>query len=207
MPTILTLWIFIWGYVFIQNNIGYYINRVIVWIIVIVQNERIWTAQQLESFWIDGIGSVAGFLAAVVLVCAVGLFLASFVGKAIWRKMERFIVGTPVLRRVYPYVKQVTDFLLNEERLAFSRVVAVEYPRKGVWSMGFVTGQAIESVKGHTGKELLSVLVPNSPTPFTGFVIMVSAEDVIDLDISIEQAFRYSVSGGVISPQASLPEE
>ena len=208
LPTILTLWIFIWGYRFIQQHIGYYINRIIVWLMVLIQAERIWTRQQLYGFWVEGIGSVAGFLAAVIIVCIVGIILASFIGKALWRAIERFIMNTPFLSRVYPYVKQVTDFLLDEERLAVSRVVAVEYPRKGSWSLGFVTGSGIKAVQDNTGKEMVAVLIPTSPTPLTGFVIMVANEDLIDLNISIEEAFRFTVSGGVVSadPHRQLPK-
>ncbi|MHC4584248.1 MAG: DUF502 domain-containing protein, partial [Planctomycetota bacterium] len=105
--------------------------------------------------------------------------------------------------KVYPYVKQVTDFLFAHEekgKIPFSRVVAVEYPRKGIWSLGLVTGSGLNKVVDNVRKEFLTILIPTSPTPFTGFVIMVPKKQTIDLDMTIEEAFRFTVSGGVIAP-------
>ena len=88
----------------------------------------------------------------------------------------------------------------------FSRVVGVEYPRKGIWSMGLVTGSGIKKIIAKVEKEFLTILIPTSPTPFTGFVIMVPKEDTVDLDMTIEEALRFAVSGGVITPGTVLGE-
>jgi uncharacterized membrane protein len=158
--------------------------------------------QVWSNFWVDGWGSIAGFLIALIAVCVVGALLASVVGKTLWRMTEKFIMNTPFLRRVYPYVKQITDFFLTQEehKKLFSRVVAVEYPRKGIWSIGFVTGLGLKKVVDNVRKEFLTILIPTSPTPFTGFVIMVPKKQTIDLDMTIEEALRFTVSGGVIAP-------
>ncbi len=143
----------------------------------------------------------------------VGVLLASVVGKSLWRIIERFIMNTPFLKQVYPYVKQITDFMFaqEEQKSFFSKVVAVEYPRKGIWSIGFVTGPGLKNVSDKVKKEILSVLIPTSPTPFTGFVIMVPKKETIEMDMTIEQALRFMVSGGVILPDAdhkrNLPPE
>ena len=209
MPTIVTIGIFVWGYKFIQNNISVHINRGLVRLTMSVKglewddpsNELV--KQVWNRFWVDGWGSIAGFLIALVAVCVVGALLASVMGRTLWRMVEKFIMNTPVLRKVYPYVKQVTDFLFAQEeqgRPPFSRVVAVEYPRKGIWSVGFVTGSGLEKVVNNVKKEFLTILIPTSPTPFTGFIIMVPRNKTIDLDMTIEEAFRFTVSGGVIAP-------
>jgi uncharacterized membrane protein len=155
-----------------------------------------------SNFWVDGWGSIAGFAIALVAVCIVGALLASVVGKTLWRMAEKFIMNTPFLGRVYPYVKQITDFLLKQEqqKKLLSRVVAVEYPRKGIWSIGFVTGSGLEKVVSNIKKEFVTVLIPTSPTPFTGFIIMVQKKQTIELDMTIEEALRFTVSGGVITP-------
>ena len=121
-------------------------------------------------------------------------------------------MNTPLLKQVYPYIKQVTDFFLTqgEKKKMFSRVVAVEYPRKGIWSIGLVTGKGLKKVIDKEEKELLSVFIANTPTPVTGFVIMVPNDEVIDLDMPIEEAFKFIVSAGVITPGtrvSSGPEE
>jgi uncharacterized membrane protein len=205
VPTIVTIWIFFWGYKFIQENISVYINRGIVRLVMFLQGEqRYLTEENMVKFWVDGWGSIAGFLIALVAVCIVGAMLASVVGKTLWRMIEKFIMNTPLLKQVYPYVKQVTDFLLTQEeqKKLFSRVVAVEYFQKGVWSMGFVTGSGLKNVADNVKKEFLTVLIPTSPTPFTGFVVMVPKEQAIELDITIEEAIRFIISAGVVAPQS-----
>ena len=208
LPTIVTIWIFVWGYSFIQGNISIHIKRGLVRLIIYAGGSTI----ELSKFWIDSALSIAGFLIALFAVFIIGAILASVVGKTIWRMIEKFIMNTPFLRQVYPYVKQITDFLLTQEKQKkmFSRVVAVEYPRKGIWSMGMVTGSGLKKVADNVQKEFLTILIPTSPTPFTGFVIMVPKEQTIDLDITIEEALRFTVSGGVIAPSnkqvAALPK-
>ncbi len=240
LPTVLTIWVFLLVYTFIQDNISYHINRGLVRVIVLVGRDRIEIEdkdvraylldtkpellgnegelaihmkrsdirckaliRRLEKRWVNGPASIAGFIIAVVSVCIVGAILASVMGRALWRYVEKLILNTPVLRRVYPYIKQVTDFLLAPEQqraLSFARVVAVEYPRKGIWALGFVTGSGLKNVTENLRKEFLTVLVPTSPTPFTGFVTIVPKKSVIDVDMTIEEAFRFLMSGGVITP-------
>ena len=250
MPSILTIWLFVWGYSFIQNNISSHINRGIVYVISqlayknvevsdndireylmeakpalkgnpseldmrVKLEENIRKAKiyklkkDLSKTWVDGPGSIAGFLLALIGVFILGWLLASYVGKSLWRMAENFIMNTPLLRRVYPYVKQITDFLLTQEeqKKLFSRVVAVEYPRKGIWSLGLVTGSGLNKVVSMVKKEFVTVIIPTSPTPFTGFVITVPKKQTVDLDMSIEEAFRFIVSGGVITPEKEQVRE
>ena len=207
LPTILTIWILAWGYRFINSKISVHIKNGLEQLIILAGGSRI----ELDKFWIDGALTIAGFLIALVAVCIVGALLASVVGKTLWRMVEKFIMNTPFLRQVYPYVKQITDFLLTqkEQKRMFSRVVAVEYPRKGIWSMGMVTGSGLKKVVDSVEKEFLTILIPTSPTPFTGFVIMVPKEQTIELDMTIEEALRFALSAGVIAPgneQTVLPK-
>ena len=168
LPTILTIGLFVWGYGFIKDNISVYINRGLVRLTMLVKGLE-WNDPSNEAmkevwrvFWVDGWGSIAGFLIALVAVCIVGALLASVVGKTLWRMTEKFIMNTPFLRRVYPYIKQITDFLLTQEeqKKLFSRVVAVEYPRKSIWSIGFFTGSGIKRVVDNVKKEIITVLIP-----------------------------------------------
>ncbi len=205
LPTIVTIWILVWGYRFINNNISVYIKRGLVQLIILAGGAE----EELGKFWINTSLSIAGFLIALVAVCVVGALLASVFGRTLWRMVEQFIMSTPVLRHLYPYIKQVTDFVLTQEekKRMFSRVVAVEYPRKGIWSMGLVTGSGLKKIVNNVEKEFFTILIPTSPTPFTGFVIMVPKEDTIELDITTEEAIRFAVSAGVITPvdMQSLP--
>lgn len=203
LPTILTIWFFTWGYKFIHERIAIHIKHGLRYLIILAGGAE----AELNKFWIDGALSIAGFLIALVVVVIVGALLASVVGRAIWRRIEKFIMNTPLLRQVYPYVKQVTDFLLTQDGQArmFSRVVAIEYPRKGLWAMGFVTSSGIEQTVDNAKKEFLTILIPTSPTPFTGYVITVSKEQAVELDITLEEALRFIVTCGVVLPQGKLP--
>jgi uncharacterized membrane protein len=243
LPSILTIWLFVWGYTFLHQNISKHLNRGLVYIISLAAYNNVEiTDEELRAYvsekkvelkgnpaqiemytrlpdiqrdgkinklqnslaktWVDGYGSIVGFLIALVGVCVIGALLASYAGKTIWRMTEKFIMNTPVLKRVYPYIKQLTDFFLSQqdEQKHFSRVVAVEYPRKGIWSLGFVTGSGLEKVVDTIGGEFLTILIPTSPAPFTGFIITVVKDQVIDLNISMEEAIRFIASGGVVSP-------
>ena len=208
VPTIITIWIFVWGYTFIQENISSHIKNGLDWLITKAAGAE-FIKSNLDEGWMDIALSVAGFLLAILAVCLIGALLASVVGKGLWRKVEKFILNTPFLKQVYPYVKQITDFLLSPDRKEklFSRIVAVEYPRKGIWSIGFVTGSGIKKLVENVGKEFLTVLIPTSPTPFTGFVIMVPKQETIELDITVEEALRFAVSGGVITPSHKFGED
>jgi uncharacterized membrane protein len=213
LPSILTIWLFVLGYRFIRDHISIHISRGLVRLIILAMGGADAAARQrLIDFWVHGWGAVAGFLLALVGVCVVGVVLASVVGRTLWRAIENFIMTTPFLNRVYPYIKQFTDFFLTgtgREELSFKKVVAVEYPRKGVWAIGLVTGYGVGGISG-SGGDLLTIFVPNSPMPATGFVVIASKDQVIEIDMTIEEAFRFVATVGVVAPGGgppALPEQ
>ena len=165
---------------------------------------RMW---KLRGQWNRGPMSIVGFLLAIVLVYMLGRLLASFVGRKTWQLFEHSVQRIPGFKQVYPYIKQVTDFLFGENKIEFSRVVAVQYPRKGLWSLGMVTGAGLRKISDDN-QEYLTVFIPSSPTPVTGYIIHVKKQEVVDLPISMEEAFRFTVSGGVIVPDhQALPTQ
>jgi uncharacterized membrane protein len=202
LPTVLTIWIILWGYNFINDKISVHIKRGIIFLIKSAGGSE----AELSKFWIDEILSVAGFLIALGLVFVLGAFLASVLGRSIWRGVERLMMNTPLLKQVYPYVKQVTDFFFTQEetRKMFSKVVAFEYPRKGIWSVGYVTGSGLRKISQGREKEFVTILIPTAPTPLSGFVVMVPKEDTIELDMTIEEALRFIISVGVITPAGEI---
>ncbi|MGB8226356.1 MAG: DUF502 domain-containing protein [Sedimentisphaerales bacterium] len=245
LPTILTVWLFVQLYLFIQHNISAHINRGVVRILVsavphypyisdgdlsvyIKKNhpvvdgnpqmlaekmndpdiKRAARIEKAESFWVYGGGQITGFVIVFLIIVFVGAFLASVIGRAIWRMFEHTLMKTPLLRAIYPYIKQVTDFFLASKKISFNKIVAVEFPRKGTWAIGMVTGPGLQKLAPE-GTELLTVFVPTSPSPVTGFVLIVPKTEVVELDISIEEVLRFIISGGVISPSVfqSYPRE
>ena len=213
LPTVLTLAILIWVLSFIHTYIGQYTNRGAQWIVVqfiswIKYDSMSWSGppgawQSVEQFWSDYWLVWIGFALAFVGIYIFGRFIASFLGRAIWRRVERGIFRLPIVKQVYPPVKQVTDLLFSDRKIEFSRVVAVAYPRKGIWSLGLVTSLGMKVLQG-PDNEMLTVFIPSSPMPVTGYTVTVRRDEVVDLPISIDEALRFTVSGGVVLPMNQI---
>jgi uncharacterized membrane protein len=136
----------------------------------------------------------------VVVLYLLGKFLAAGVGRILWNFGEGLIHRLPIIRNVYSSVKQVTDLVFSEQEIQFNRVVAVEYPRKGLWSVGFVTSESLLDIREATREPMLTVFLPTSPMPATGFTVNVCKSETLDLDISLDQAIQFIVSCGVVIP-------
>ncbi len=210
LPPLLTIVILVWIFRWVNNYIAQYTNIAAQWVVVqylaimekvpfsLAGKNELWDAtkalwEQYHLWWI-------GFILAFAGIYVLGKFMASFLGRGTWRIIERTFFSLPGIKAIYPYVKQVTDFLLSEQRVEFSRVVAVEYPRKGLWSIGLVTGPGMRKLRSAANSDLLTIFIPSSPTPVTGYTITVKKDEVIDLPITIEEALKFTVSGGVIMP-------
>lgn len=165
-----------------------------------VQLEKKWNSIAIGNWHVL---DLIGLIIAIVLFYFAGVLMSNVIGRQLKHRGEKLIDRVPLIRRVYPAVKQVTDFFFGdneEDKMKFNRVVAVEYPRKGLYSVGLVTGDTMRSIEDAMGEPCLTVFVPSSPTPFTGYVITVPQKDTIDLGISIEDALKFAVSGGVLVP-------
>jgi len=158
-----------------------------------------------------------GFVVALVLVWLVGTLVGGYLGRLAYRGVERVLHALPLVRNVYPQVKQLVGFFLGdglaggtdipgeaaESQPKPSRVVLVQWPRPGCWAIGLLTGPAFAAVEREAG-EALTVFVPASP-PISGFTISVPKSEVIEMPMTIDEALRYLVSGGVLVPPAALP--
>lgn len=140
----------------------------------------------------------------ILLLYLLGKFMAAGIGRFFWHRFERLIHRLPLVSNVYGSVKQVSDFMFVESEIEYTRVVAVEYPRKGIWTTALVTGESMLDIRNAAGEPVLSVLIPTSPMPFTGFTITVLKSEAIDLNITIDQAFQFIVSCGVVVPPQQL---
>ena len=121
-------------------------------------------------------------------------------GRWFVRQFDSAILRIPVVSKVYGGVKQVTDFAFSEREIEFNRVVAIQYPREGIWSLGFVTGNSMREIAEISGEPMLSVLMPTSPMPMTGFTVTVRRSEAIDLDLTVDEAIQFVVSCGVVVP-------
>lgn len=137
---------------------------------------------------------------AIIAMYFLGRFVTARIGTWFVRKLEGVLTRVPLVRNVYSTVKQVTDFVLSDREVEFQRVVALEYPRAGSWTLGFVTGEGMIDCAAEVGEPMVTVLVPTSPVPAGGFTVMVTRSSVIDLNLTIDQAVQFVVSCGVLIP-------
>lgn len=144
---------------------------------------------------------IIGFFVALFLVFVAGFVLATFVGRRILGRFEAAMGKFPVVKIIYPYARQVVEFFMREKTVKFNSVVAIEYPRKGIWSIGFVTGIGMRRMNELSGRTLVNVFIPSSPTPVTGYVIFVPVEETVPLPLTVDQAIRFAISGGVLIPE------
>ena len=156
---------------------------------------------QFSEFWSSHWYLAAtGLVVAIVLIYLAGVLLGGFFGRRIYARVENLISRIPGFKQVYPHVKQLVDLVMGERPIAFNRVILVEYPREGLWTVGFVTGSSLSQVRKAAGGDVLSVFIPSTPAPFTGFTITVPARDAIDLPLPIDEAIRFIITGGALVP-------
>ncbi|MEX0951926.1 MAG: DUF502 domain-containing protein [Gammaproteobacteria bacterium] len=155
-----------------------------------------WRPEAVLGFSVPGL---FGLVLAVVVLILTGMLVTNLFGRRLVALWEELINRIPLVRSIYVSVKQVTETLFHDENKSFRQVVLIEYPRQGIYSLGFLTGKALRSADAKTRAPLVSVFVPTTPNPTSGFIVMVPKPDITALDISVEEAFKYIISLGVIS--------
>ena len=150
---------------------------------------------------IPGLGVVV-LLAALLLT---GAFAANMFGQWWLRQGNRVLNKIPIVKSIYNSVKQVSDTLFSSSGQAFREAVLVQYPRQGAWTIAFVTGRPGGEVAQHIGTEHLSIYVPTTPNPTSGFFLMVPRSEVVHLRMSVDAALKYVISMGVVVPDAAAP--
>lgn len=146
--------------------------------------------------------STFGFLLAIIVLYFLGRLVTIRIGAWGVRKFESVFVGRlPLVSNVYASVKRVTDFLFSERTIEYNRIVAIEYPRRGIWSLGFVTGESMLEMTATVGEPLVTVLIPTSPMPVTGYTVNLPKSEILDLNVTIDQAFQFCISCGVLVPE------
>jgi uncharacterized membrane protein len=182
LPLLITIWLIFFFYNFLDGILGNIITLFI-------------------GHHIPGLG----FVLIIALILFVGLISPLLIGKRLIDVGDDIMNKVPVVKSIYSSVKQVNDVLFMErDTKGFNRACLVEYPRKGIWSVGFVTSDAAKEIEKKTGgwrNKMLNIFIANTPTPATGFLIVVPAKEVKLLDMKIDDAFKYVISGGVLKPK------
>lgn len=155
---------------------------------------------RVESYhWFDYLlASVLG----LTLVVLLGFLARNFFGRKFVGLLEWFVTRVPVIRSIYPHAKQLVEFFFSDNKtIEFDTVAVIEYPRRDLWSIAFVTGSGLKSVQEATGKRMVTVYVPSSPAPMTGYCMIMPADEVIQVDVTVEDAMKFVISGGVLAPK------
>jgi uncharacterized membrane protein len=154
--------------------------------------------------YFKSLGSLSALATALTIIALyfLGRFVTARMGQWVVSRFETLVLArVPIISSVYSSVKQVTDFFFSERPLAYNRVVAVEFPRRGVWTIGFAMGESMMELTLTAGEPLISVMIPAAPMPMTGWVVSVPKSVVIDLNLTLDQAFQYYLSCGVLVPE------
>ncbi len=144
-------------------------------------------------------------LIILLFIYLVGVMTNKYIGKKSIKMGENLLNKIPLIRTIYTGTKQILDGLMVNNKRAFKKVVLVEYPRKGMQCIGFITGE-VEIIKNHRKQKLYTVFIPSTPAPTTGFMVILPRKDVIMLDISPDKALKSIISGGVITPKLKINE-
>jgi len=142
-----------------------------------------------------------GLVLLIVALILIGMFAAGFLGKFFLSLGEWIVYKMPLISSVYSLLKQGFQTFLSNKNNAFSKVVLLEYPRKGIWILGFVSSETQGEVKDKLGREMLNIFIPTTPNPTSGFLIFVPKEDTVSLDMSVEEGIKFVISGGLVSPE------
>lgn len=214
LPTTLTILILIAAFGILNDYVGKPMGGAVIWGL-----DR-WAGRGFGDFIVSYTGhaladlratdhwlkSAIGFPVAAVLIFFLGFLFASFLGRKLMGAVEQVVARFPIIGSIYGYGKQVSDFLMKgNKQVEFKSVVLVQYPYKGIWSIGFVTNDGINVLNEREKVEMVTVCVPNAPTLITGWVLILPKANVIPLAMSVDEAIPFVVSAGVLLPEKLRP--
>jgi uncharacterized membrane protein len=155
----------------------------------------------LFGFKVPGLGIIL----SVVVVLLTGMVVANLFGRKLIAMWEAFLARIPLISKIYQGVKQVMETVLSAEGQSFRKVLLIEYPRRGIWTLAFQTGSDSGEAQYRTSKDVINVFVPTTPNPTSGFFLMVPREDVIEMEMSVDDGLKMIISAGMVAPQWPAP--
>ena len=191
----------------------YFVTGLLIWIpLVITLMVLAWVVNTLDQIILIAPAAVrpdallgfhlpgVGVLVTLLLILLTGLAAANFVGQRLVGFWEGLLSRIPVVKSIYYSVKQVSDTLLSRNGQAFRKALLIQYPHQGIWTIAFQTGKPGGDAARHLGDDFVSVYVPTTPNPTSGFFLMLPRKDAIELDMSVDEALKYIISMGVVAP-------
>jgi uncharacterized membrane protein len=208
LPTLITISVILWIWDQLWEHMGQYLISVIKWTWSRLSDEGLVPFRPnlyISIYWSDDKiqTHVVGVLLSVLAVYIVGLIVGNLIGRTFWKIGEDLVMRVPVIRAIYPAVKQITDFVLADRKEHFhgNRVVAVQPHTEGIWSIGLITGSGgMRPLSDRMGEEMVTVFIPSTPTAISGYMLVVPRSGIVELPLTVEEAMRLLVSGGVIDP-------
>ncbi len=182
IPVSLTFYILYAVFQFIDNILGTFITGYV---------KSAW------GFYVPGIG----FLICLLLILLVGILATRFLKHRIFLNFEKWFSNLPLIKSIYPALKQVILFVSAQKEFGFKKVVLVEYPSRGLWSLGFITNEGFTSLNQTVGKDLVAVFLAMSPGPLSGYVVFVPKEEIKFPEMSVKEALNIIISAGVFNPK------
>lgn len=192
---------------------SYFVTGLLIWVPLVITawvvNLLIGTMDQTltllpinwqPKFWFGYAIPGLGVVLTAVVILATGLLTQNYIGESLIRRWEKLLSRIPIVRTVYSSVKQVSDTILSPNGNAFRKALLVQYPRRDVWTIAFLTGSPSGEVVAKVPVDMVSVYVPTTPNPTSGFFLMMPREQVIELNMSVDEALKYVVSMGVVAP-------
>ncbi len=158
---------------------------------ILLPSSTLFNATQPYASW------VIGFILTVSFVFTFGFLVSSFFGRILFSKIEQIIAQIPIVNTLYKTIKSVIESISNSQNDAFQKVVMLEYPRKGIWTLALVTGESTNK----DGKKFYHLFLPTSPNPTSGYMLYIATSDVKETDMSSEEAIKIIISGGALSPK------
>ncbi len=156
-----------------------------------------WRPEKMLGFSIVGLGAVL----TIAIIFVTGVIATNIFGQQLILLWENLLSRVPVVKSIYSSVKQVSDTIFSDSGNAFRKALLVEFPRKGSWTIAFLTGEPGGDVSNHLHGDYVSVYVPTTPNPTGGYFLMMEKKDVVELDMSVDQALKYIISMGTVAPE------
>jgi uncharacterized membrane protein len=155
--------------------------------------------------WTDPLVPLINFLLSLAVIFLLGLFGTNFLGRRILQILDALILRLPLVKSIYGAVKQMVDTFQTPRR-GFQRVVLIQYPSRGLWTMGFVSSERHDTMNLTASPTILTVYIPTTPNPTTGYLVMVKPEEVVDVDYTVEDAFKFIISSGIVGKDPAPPK-
>ncbi len=194
LPLAITIWVMLWLLGVTDSVFGWFLDGAGALL------------PSTAGYVIDKLKHIPGLsvLVLAVMMLVTGVFVTNVFGQWWVGQWDRVMGRIPIVKSIYSSVKQVSDTLFSTSGNAFREAVLVQYPRQGAWTVAFVTGKPTGEVAAHLGDEWLSVYVPTTPNPTSGFFLLMKRGDVLPLNMSVDQALKYVISMGVVAPAGAL---